>query len=72
MANMSKKTQKRISRFRSFLHQTYGGYGRTEQFDIYERMLPERIRIQHDAWVDSRYVHRKHNCIKYRSYLRYQ
>ena len=72
MSNMSKKTQKRISRMRDFLHKTYGGYGKTEPFDIYERLLPENIRRQHEAWVDARFVGSRTNGIRYQRYLRYQ
>ena len=72
MANMSKKTQKRISRIKRHIHQTYGGYGRTEEFTIYERLVPENIREKHEEWVISRYIHCKSSCIRYHRYMRYQ
>lgn len=69
MRNMSKKTHKKISKTRKTIHQVYGGYGKTEPFDIYDQMFPEDIRRKHEDWVDSRYTRCGSNCIKYRRYL---
>lgn len=69
MANMSKKTHKRISKLNKTIHQVYGGYGKTEPFDIYDQMIPESIRRKHEAWLDSIHAKCGTSCIRYRRYM---